>query len=329
MKALEAQPRCPLGFWPTPLHPLDRLSAEIGGPRIWIKRDDLSGLAFGGNKTRKLEFLVGGARQLGCDTLITGGAAQSNHCRQTAAAAAQLGLECHLALGGEAPKQVTGNLLLDELFGARIHWCGEQRKGEMIPQIEAELRAQGRNPGVIPYGGSNAIGALGFVAAFAEFTAQTRALDQSMDGIVFASSSGGTHAGLLLGARLADWSGRLLGIEIDKGLSNGKPFAEWIAELANTSASLLAVEMDFTAADPILCRDYAGPGYGVVSSLEREAIRLLAEREGILLDPVYTARAFGGMLDQIRRGVFAATDNILFWHTGGGPALFTGETIFK
>jgi D-cysteine desulfhydrase len=164
--------RFELGFWPTPLQPLQRLGSELG-IEIWVKRDDLSGLATGGNKVRKLEYLIGAALEEGADCVVTGGAAQSNHSRQTAAAAAAAGLGCHLALGGEAPDRIDGNLLLDQIYGARLHWCGPDRKGERIPEIIEQLRAEGRRPYLIPYGGSDETGALGFVRAAQELVEQS------------------------------------------------------------------------------------------------------------------------------------------------------------
>ncbi|HEY5792838.1 MAG TPA: D-cysteine desulfhydrase family protein [Chthoniobacterales bacterium] len=317
---LDHLPRCPLGCLPTPLAELRRLSRHLGGPRIWIKRDDLTGLALGGNKVRKLEFLFGEARRRGSDCVLTGGATQSNHCRQTAAAAALLGLPCHLALSGAPPPVPDGNLLLDELLGAQIHWCGEQRKGETLPGIEQELRSRGLNPFVIPYGGSNATGALGFVAAFQEFSLQAGECQFQPEAIVFASSSGGTQAGLLVGAALAGWPGRLIGIAIDKNATGGEPLPGFITRLAGQAAERLGANLSFDSV--ILRNEYAGAGYGIVGELEREAIRLLARQEGILLDPVYTGRAFGGLLDLIQRGEFSRGGNVLFWHTGGTPALF-------
>ena len=195
-------PKKRLGFFPTPLVELYRLSETLHGPRIFMKRDDQTGLAFGGNKTRKLELLIGEALEKGCDTLITGGAAQSNHCRQTAAAAAASGLSCRLVLGGHAPDTLEGNLLLDDLLGADIHWAGEFRKGETIPEVFEQLVKEGRKPYVIPYGGSNATGAAGFVHAAAELQDQLDELNVEITHVLFASSSGGTQAGLVLGAGL-------------------------------------------------------------------------------------------------------------------------------
>jgi len=259
---------------------------------------------------------------MGCDAIVTGGAAQSNHCRQTAAAAAALGLRCHLVLGGEPPATANGNVLLDLLLGATLHWSGEHRKGEQIPQIVAELRAQGATPYVIPYGGSNAIGALGFVEAMVEVKQQLATAQLALDHIVFASSSGGTHAGLMVGKDLTNIGAQLIGMEIDKEETGEIAFAQQIAQIANDTARTLAMPARYVDAHVLLKRDYVGGGYGVVGDGEREAILLMARQEGILLDPVYTGRAVGGLLDMIRNREFGAKENILFWHTGGTPALF-------
>jgi D-cysteine desulfhydrase len=287
-----------------------------------MKRDDLTGLALGGNKTRKLEFLVGEALAQGCDTLITGGAAQSNHCRQTAAAAAACGLRCHLVLGGEAPSVPEGNLLLDQLFGAVIHWTGELRKGEKIPEIAESLQSAGHKPYVVPYGGSNTTGAAGFVEAARELSQQLAQLGESITHIVFASSSGGTQAGLTVGKSLFGLDCELIGIGIDKGASGDVPFDEHVAQLANATAERLGVKDRFSASDLTIRKDYLGEGYGVVGELERRAIRMVAQTEGILLDPVYTGRAMGGLIDMIERGELSREHSVLFWHTGGTPALF-------
>jgi len=318
----ERLPRRSLGFFPTPLVPLPRLTERLAGPRIFMKRDDQTGLALGGNKVRKLEFLVGEALAHGCDTLVTGGAAQSNHCRQTAAAAAACGLSCHLALGGEAPSVFEGNLLLDQLLGAVIHWTGEFRKGERIPEIAESLRSAGRKPYVVPYGGSNTTGAIGFVAAMRELAHQLSQSGESISHIVFASSSGGTQAGLAVGRSLFGPDCELVGIGIDKGASGDLPFVEHVARLTNATAERLGTTHRFTASDVVIRGDYLGQGYGVVGELERKAIRTVAEAEGILLDPVYTGRAMGGLMDMIARGELSSKHSVLFWHTGGTPALF-------
>jgi D-cysteine desulfhydrase len=287
-----------------------------------MKRDDQSGLAFGGNKVRKLEFLVAEALREGCDLLITGGAVQSNHCRQTAAAAAASGLSCHLVLGGEAPPVLNGNLLLDELLGARIHWTGDFRKGERIPEIADELRKQGNKPYVIPYGGSDTTGAVGFVEAVRELQAQRKETGEAWSHVVFPSSSGGTQAGLVVGKYFFSEGFHLIGIGIDKGETGDAPFREHVLELANATAERLGGHARVEAPDIDVREEYLGEGYGIVGPGEREAIRILAESEGVLLDPVYTARAMAGLIDMIRGNEFSTDSKVLFWHTGGTPALF-------
>lgn len=317
-----------MGFFPTPLVEMKRLSRRLGGPHLWIKRDDLTGLALGGNKTRKLEFLMAEALARGCDAVITAGAVQSNHCRQTAAAAAALGLPCHLALGGSPPADANGNLLLDQLLGAKIHWCGELRKGEGLARIGDELSSGGLTPFVIPYGGSNPVGAVGFAAAMVELDAQFAQAGVHAGAIVFASSSGGTQAGLMVGKSMTGSAARIIGIRIDKDESGDGPFDVQIAGLATRLAERLGMGDNYGQSDVILNSNYAGAGYGVVGDLEREAIRLMAECEGILLDPVYTGRAFGALVDLIRRGQFGSDEQVVFWHTGGTPALFSyAETL--
>ena len=239
-----------------------------------------------------------------------------------------LGLSCHLALGGAPPAAANGNLLLDDLFGATIHWSGGLRKGEGLARIENQLRSSGLRPFVIPYGGSNPVGAAGFAAAMIELNEQVKVAGVRDDAVVFASSSGGTHAGLLAGGSIIGSSTRIVGIEIDKRDADEHPFGEFIAGLASQTAELLGVEVRHRPSDVVLKSDYLGAGYGVVGDLEREAIRLMAEREGILLDPVYTGRAFGALLDLINRGEFRSGEDVIFWHTGGTPALFSyAETL--
>ncbi|MCK5096803.1 MAG: D-cysteine desulfhydrase family protein [Desulfobacteraceae bacterium] len=316
-------PRKSLGFFPTPLAELKRLSQYLKGPRILIKRDDLTGLALGGNKTRKLEFLIADALKQGCDTIITAGAAQSNHCCQTAAAAAKYGLGCHLALGGKVPDTLTGNLLLDDLLGAKIHWTGALRKGETIPNIVAELTQEGYKPYVIPYGGSNEIGATGFIEAIKELQMQLDKLNTKISHIIFPTSSGGTHVGMMIGKSIfAKNDFKIMGIGIDKGEAGDLPFEEHILNLANSTAKKLNLDIKYTLKDVIIKNEYLGDGYGIVGDLERRAIRLLAETEGIFVDPVYTGRALGGLISMIEQNEFSTSDTVLFWHTGGSPALF-------
>ncbi len=287
-----------------------------------IKRDDQTGLALGGNKTRKLEFLVGQALAQGADTLITAGAAQSNHCRQTAAAAARAGLKCELILNGRKPEQPNGNLLLDELLGATGHWIERPQRQVKLKELPEQLRSAGRKPYVIGVGGSNGVGATGYVLAMQELGEQLRVGQQKVDHIVFGSSSGGTQAGMVLGAKITGFSGKLHGVGIDKDDRDRGPYEGELAQIANECAEYIGSDVRLTKSDFEVVYGYVGGGYGVVGDLEREAIRTAASYEGIILDPVYAGRAFGAMLDLIRKGAFKSGETVLFWHTGGAPALF-------
>jgi D-cysteine desulfhydrase family pyridoxal phosphate-dependent enzyme len=320
---IETCARFRLAQLPTPIEELKSLSRELGGPELLIKRDDQTGLALGGNKTRKLEFLVGQALEQGADTLVTAGAAQSNHCRQTAAAAARAGLRCELLLNGTKPELPNGNLLLDELLGASIHWVQRSEREAKLSEIPDELRKQGGKPYVIPVGGSNGVGATGYVLAMMELAEQLDGMNRRVDHVVFASSSGGTQAGMVVGARITCFDGKLHGVSIDKDNGDGGTYGCELADIANETAKYIDFEAQFTASDFTVVYDYLGGGYGIVSDLEREAIRLLASREGIVLDPVYTGRAMGALLDLIRKKAFRSDETVLFWHTGGAPALFS------
>lgn len=319
---IEKLPRFPLAQLPTPIEALNTLSRELGGPELLIKRDDQTSLALGGNKARKLEFLVGQALEQGADTLVTAGGAQSNHCRQTAAAAAKAGLKCELILNGRKPDVPNGNLLLNELLGARSHWIERAQRVTTLKQLPEQLRAQGRKPYVIPVGGSNGVGATGYVVAMMELAEQLRASKQRVDHIVFGSSSGGTQAGMVVGAKAAGLTCKLHGVGIDKDDRDDSPYEEELAAIANETAEYIGFDARFTAKDFTVVYGYVGGGYGVVGELEREAICLAASREGIILDPVYSGRAFGALIDLIRKKVFQRGETVLFWHTGGAPALF-------
>src|SRR6266702_3782138 len=318
-----AVPRLYFAHLPTPVETLPRLSEALGGPRLLIKRDDQTGLAFGGNKTRKLEFLVAEAREQGAKTLITGGALQSNHCRQTAAAAARFGFDCILVLAGDQSQQPSANLMLDQLFGARIvHVADRKDRDRILQETFDRATKEGKKPYLVPYGGSNATGALGYAFAIKEL------IDQNIntDWIVFATSSGGTHAGLLLGQRIFGFSGKILGISVDEP-------EEWlkkeVSQLASATSEKIGDRIEFTPADVLVNADYCEAGYGVVTEREREAIRLFANSEGLLLDQVYTGRASAGMIDLIRKGFFKRDETVLFLHTGGLPALFADQYTDK
>lgn len=311
-------PRVSLANLPTPLHRLPRLSERLG-VELWIKRDDLTGLATGGNKTRKLEFLIADALEQGADCVITAGGPQSNHCRQTAAAAAQHGLACHLVLGGE-PQPPLGNLLLDKLLGAEVHWTPKPNRKAKMQELAAELTAAGQHPYVIPIGGSNAVGAVGYAAAMDELLGQANGAGVAFDRVVFPTSSGGTQAGLVLGAKRAGFPGVVTAISIDAEPTD-HAFLEEVAQAACEAAGLLGSDVRVTPADLEIEYGYLGGGYGVVGDTERDAIRLMGRHEGILLGPVYSGRGFGALVDMIASGKVAAGQRVLYWHTGDESAL--------
>lgn len=303
---------------PTPVEDLPRLSAALKGPRLLVKRDDQTGLAFGGNKTRKLEYLMAEARDQDADTLITAGAVQSNHCRQTVAAAAKFSMACVLMLFGDPPETPDGNHLLHHLLGAEMIYTRRDAIEAKLTEVFQDLAAKGKKPYLIPYGGSNPTGVLGYVNAMLELAQQ----DVHPDWIVFPSSSGGTQAGMLVGARMSGFSGKILGISVDE---TADELTAHVADLATQTAASIGKDWTFSAGDVLVNDDYTGGGYAVMGTPEIEAIRLFAEKEALLLDPVYTGRAAAGMIDLIRRGAFEDTDTVLFWHTGGGPALFASR----
>ena len=316
-------PRIHFAHLPTRIEELPRLREYLNGPKILVKRDDQTGLAFGGNKTRKLEFLVAEALEQGARMLISGGALQSNHCRQTAAAAARFGLDCTLVLSGEMPDQPSANLLLDQMFGAEIVTVSDRAyRDQTLQETFDKAAAAGKKPYLVPYGGSSPSGALGYAFAVKEFMEQ----NVQADWFVFGTSSGGTHAGLVLGQRVFGFKGKVLGISIDES-------EEWlkthVSALASSASEKLGERIEFTPAEVLANADYCRAGYGVLTEAEREAVRLFAKLEGLLLDPVYTGRAAAGLIDLIRKGFFKKDETILFWHTGGQPALFAEKYANK
>ena len=301
---------------PTRVEEMPRLSEVLGGPRLFVKRDDQTGLAFGGNKTRKLEFLVAEAREQGARMLVSAGAMQSNHCRQTAAAAARFGFDCILVLTGEKPPNPTANLLLDELFGAQIVAVADRSdRDRVLKDTFEKAAAEGRKPYMVPYGGSSTTGALAYAFAVEEFLHQ----GVDADWMVFGTSSGGTHAGLVLGQRVHGYNGKVLGISIDES-------EDWlktrVSALASDASERLGPRITFRPDDVLANDHYCRAGYGVLTDAEREAVSMFAKCEGLLLDPVYTGRAAAGLIDLIRQGFFKKDETVLFWHTGGQPALF-------
>ncbi|MGC0252196.1 D-cysteine desulfhydrase [Pseudactinotalea sp. Z1748] len=309
----------------TPIEFLANLSRELGGPRIHIKRDDLLGLTAGGNKTRKLEFLMADAINSGADTIVTTGAVQSNHCRLTLSAAVREGMSCYLVLEERVPgsyhEEALGNHFLFRLLGVdgtEVVSAGTDLQGAM-EQMAEDLRGWGRQPYIIPGGGSNDLGALGYAACAAEIQAQSFDAGTSFDHIVCASGSGGTHAGLLAGQQALSSRIPVTGISVraDKAGQEAK-----IRNLANAALGRLGLDPVVTDAAVQVVDDYVGPGYSLPTDEMTAAIQLFARSEGILLDPVYTGKAAAGLIGLIRQGRFASDDDVLFLHTGGAPALY-------
>jgi L-cysteate sulfo-lyase len=325
---INALPRAHLAHLPTPLEPMPRLSAELGGPWLHVKRDDCTGLGLGGNKVRKLEFALAEAQAAGADCIVTGGVVQSNHIRQSAAAAAKLGLGCHLAVmhgrvqGTDPDYHDTGNILLDRLFGASItpvDWRADRNR--VLHELAETLRSQGKQPHVVAYGASSLRGALGFVLAALELAEQARRQGIVIDHVVHASGSAGTQAGLAVGLKLFMPATRLIGIDID-----AEP------ERVRADVTRLAGEVsDFLGVSPPeieVAAGHAGPAYGVATPQTVEAIRLAAQLEGLVLDPVYAGKGLAGLIGLIRAGRFAPRETVVFWHTGGAPALFAYRSLF-
>jgi D-cysteine desulfhydrase family pyridoxal phosphate-dependent enzyme len=310
-------PRVRLAQLPTPLEPMDRFSEWLGGPRVLVKRDDLTGLALGGNKARKLEYLCGEAQARGCDVLVTGGGAQSNHARMTAAAANRLGLDCHLAVGGTEPGVYSGNLLLDRVFGATLHFTGAESYYEVesaIEEVAARLAKDGRRPFAMPIGGASVTGAAAFVDAADELLRQVdRATDDAIAWIVVADGSGGTHAGLVAGL---DGTTRVLGIDV----GTRPDLDDVVPRLAAEAAARTG--RDARLGELALDHSRFGDGYGAVTDEALEAIERVASLEGLILDPVYTGKAMAGLIGAAREGRFAPGETVVFWHTGGAVALF-------
>jgi L-cysteate sulfo-lyase len=325
-------PRLRLAHLPTPLEPLERLSAALGGPEIWIKRDDCTGLAGGGNKTRKLEFLIAEAEREQADVVLTQGAVQSNHARQTAAAAARKGMGCHLLLenrtGSQDPNYLrNGNVLLDELHGATM----ETRESGLDMNAELEkvadrFRADGKRPYVIPGGGSNPTGALGYVNCAMELTCQANDRSLSFDLLVHATGSAGTQAGLVAGLSAIN-----AGLPVH-GFGVRAPRVKQednVYQLACATAEKLGVSGAVRREDIVADTDYVGEGYGIPRADTIEAIRMFASLEGILLDPVYTGKGAAGLIDYCRQGRFRKGQRIVFLHTGGAAALFGYDGAFR
>jgi len=318
-EALARFPSLPLVPAPTPIEPLPRLSAVLGGgPRLLIKRDDAIAFGFGGNKVRKLALVAARAMADGADTLITAGGVQSNHARATAAAAAKLGMRAVLVANGEAPERLTANALLDGLLGAEVVYvASRQDRAPAILEIAERLRAEGRRPFAIPIGASTPLGALAFVLAVAELVDQIPAPDV----IVHATSSGGTQAGLVAGCRLLGLSTRVIGVSADDAAQS---LQSQVRAIVSGIADLLEMDPEKLSRGTTIEVDdrFVGDGYGIPTDGSREAIELAARTEAIFLDPTYTGKAMAGLIAYVRQQKFVEGQTVLFWHTGGQVGLF-------
>ena len=317
-------PRLGLAHLPTPLEPMRRLTEHLGGPRLWVKREDATGVGFGGNKLRKLDYVLHEAIAAKADTLVSAGVVQSNSQRQVAAVAAKLGLQCHLAVyhGRLAPPTleytVSGNAFLNRLFGAHLHdvpWTGD-RNGT-IQALGDRLREDGRRPYFVPYGVSNALGAVGYASTIAEIAVEASAAGFHPAAIVHCTGSAGTQAGLVVAASIALQATRVVGIDID---AEPERVRADVVKYAKAAADLL--ETSFAEADVEVVAGHAGPGYGVPHDATVEAIKLAGALEALVLDPVYTGKGLAGLIALVRAGRWQPDDDVVFVHTGGAPALF-------
>lgn len=319
LATLMSQPVVTLAPHPTPIDELVRFRAALGAgcPRLWIKRDDLLSFGLGGNKVRKMQTVAAEARAAGADTLITCGGVQSNHARVTAATGAALGMRVVLVLNGDVPEPPTGNLKLDHLFGADVRVVDSRAdRTHAMDAAAAELREAGRLPFVVPVGASTPTGAMGFARGVEELAASSLRPDV----IVHASSSGGTQAGVLAGCALFGLRARVVGVSADEP---SRALSDIVGQLIRDVAGRLGAKADSLGASSIEVDDtQVGDGYGVPTSASAEATELLARTEGVLLDPVYGAKAMAGLIARVRAGDFAATESVLFWHTGGVSGFF-------
>lgn len=331
-------PRVLLCHRPTPLEPLRRLSEHLGGPAIYVKRDDCTGLALGGNKARKLEFLVADALAEQCDTLVTIGGLQSNHCRQTAAAAARYGLACelilpHLSRFKSPTYETSGNVLLDQLLGATLHVVASmEAAADRTREVLDAIRCRGGKPYFIPAGGSTALGALGYVDAARELADQAAAEQLRIDHVIVTTGSSTTHAGLVVGFHSLELcqdnyhAPPITGISV---YQREQPATALVWQRAKETAELLGIPADGLEESVIVTDSYLGRGYGEPTEGMLEAVQLTARLEGLLLDPVYTGKTMAGLIDLVRQGRFRSTDNVVFMHTGGMPALFAYRDAFS
>jgi D-cysteine desulfhydrase family pyridoxal phosphate-dependent enzyme len=333
---LDQMPRVRLAKLPTPLEKMSNLSKVLGGPQLFIKRDDLTGLALGGNKLRMLEFFLGDAIDKGADTIITSGYPQSNHCRLTAAATRMAGLHPIIVHTGERPEKLSGNMIINYLFDAETYFVSvdenlplQQRheecvnRGEMlVNEIREKLERSGKKPYVIPRAGRSLFGTAGYVTAMVEMYHQMLDMGIKADYIILPTASTGTMSGVILGSQAASLNANVLGISV---LRNAADSMELLNEELEKDALSLGFDFAIDRSKYRIDDNYIGPGYGIATEETLEAMKLLAKTEGILLDPTYTGKAMAGLIDMIGKGLFDEGDTIVFIHTGGLPILFTHE----
>ncbi|MFW9905324.1 MAG: D-cysteine desulfhydrase family protein [Candidatus Thorarchaeota archaeon] len=323
---LESIPRISLCLLPTSIVPLKRLSQYFGGAEIFMKRDDLTGVAFGGNKNRKLEFLLADAKQKGADVIVTEGALQSNHCLQTAACSTKLGFKCELVLSGKNPDFITGNLLLDQILDVKIHRAKDSvERKELMVRVEEELKAEGKKPYMIPTGGSTSIGALGYLNFIFEVAQQSKKLGVSFSHLIHSTGSGGTQSGLLIGRELYFPDLKILGINVGEPKGKLETIIKGIIKDFNQDRGLKLMIGDGSIK---VLEGYFGEDYGIPTQEMIDMIKLVAKLEGVFLDPVYTGKAMVGLADLIKNNVISKDSKVLFLHSGGGPSIFNYKDIF-
>jgi L-cysteate sulfo-lyase len=320
-------PRIRLCSLPTPITPFKRLSKHLGGANIFVKRDDLTGIAFGGNKNRKLEFLLADALEKESDVIITEGALQSNHCLQTAACASKIGLECELVLSGDISGYITGNLLLDQILDVKIHRVKDSvDRCRYMKKIEEDLRLEGKKPYVIPTGGSTKIGALGYLKCLSEIQLQSNEMNIIFNYFIHSTGSGGTQSGVLIGKELFYPNLKVLGV------SEGEPKEKLIDEIKKIILEFdkeWKTDINFEKIEINVLEGYFGEGYGIATQEMIDTVKLVAKLEGIFLDPVYNGKAMVGLIDLIETEFIPHNTNVLFLHSGGGPAIFNYSSEFS